>query len=70
MPMVRITYVAENFGEDAEARKAAISSKFAQALSEEMGVGKGDVWVVFDDVGAKDWFVGPESVKEMRSRSS
>jgi len=70
MPMVRIAYVAENLGEDAEVRKAAIASKVSQALSDEMGVAQGGVWVVFENVGAKDWFVGPKSVKEMRSKSS
>jgi 4-oxalocrotonate tautomerase len=68
--MVRIAYVAENLGEDAEVRKAAIASKVSQALSDEMGVAQGDIWVVFENVGAKDWFVGPKSVKEMRSKSS
>ncbi|MCB1497455.1 MAG: tautomerase family protein [Bauldia sp.] len=69
MPMVRIAYVAETLGEDAQARKAAIASKVSQALSDEMGVAQGDVSVVFENVGARDWFVGRESVKEMQSKS-
>ncbi|MEP0324852.1 tautomerase family protein [Bauldia litoralis] len=70
MPMVKITYVAENLGDDAEARKTAVAGKVSQAIAEEMGVNASAVWVVFEDVGAKDWFVGPESVKEMRAKSS
>ena len=70
MPMVKITYVAENLGADAEARKTAIAGKVSQAMADEMGVKTTDVWVVFEDVGAKDWFVGPQSVKEMRKKAS
>lgn len=70
MPMVNITYVRENLGADAEARKTAVAGKVAQALADEMGVSPGAVWVVFEDVGAADWYVGPESVAEMRKKKT
>ncbi len=70
MPMVKITYVRENLGDDAEARKTAVADRVSQALADEMGVKATAVWVVFEDVGAADWFVGPESVKEMRKKKS
>lgn len=64
MPMVTVNYVREKLGADASERKAAIAAKVAEAVAEGIGVASGDVWVVFNDVGAADWYVGHESVAE------
>lgn len=68
MPFVNIRFVRENITENAAARKAAVADKVSKVISEEMGVSQGDVWVVFEDVGAADWFVGPESVADLRKK--
>ena len=68
MPFVNIRFVRENITENAAARKAAVAHKVSKVISEEMGVSQGDVWVVFEDVGAADWFVGPESVADLRKK--
>lgn len=70
MPMVKISYVRENLGADAAERKAAAAEKISQAMADEMGVAQKAVWVVFEDVGAADWFVGPESVADMRKKNT
>lgn len=69
MPMVNIKIVREALAADPEAKKAAIAEKVAAAISTATGLPKTSVWVVFDEVAAKDWYVGDESVAAMRSRS-
>jgi 4-oxalocrotonate tautomerase len=68
MPMVNIKIVRENIGADPEAKKARIAARVADAISEETGIAKTSVWVVFDEVAAKDWWVGDESVEQRRQR--
>ena len=37
------------------------------AVSEVAGVSEDVVWVVFEEVDAQDWYVGRQSVQEMRA---
>ncbi len=69
MPFVNIRIVKEVIASDAEAKKSAIAAKVAAAITEVTGVGKDDVWVVFEEVAARDWYVGSTSV-ETRRRSA
>jgi 4-oxalocrotonate tautomerase len=66
--MVNIQLVREAIAADPEAKKASIAEKVAAAVSEATGLPKTSVWVVFEEVAAKDWFVGDESVAEMRRK--
>jgi len=68
MPMVNIQLVREAIAADPEAKKAAIAEKAAAAVSEATGLPKASVWVVFEEVAAKDWCVGDESVAELRRK--
>ncbi|KAB2860362.1 MAG: 4-oxalocrotonate tautomerase family protein [Bauldia sp.] len=68
MPFVNIRFVRENITENAEAKKAAIADKVSKAIGEAMGISPGSVWVVFEDVGAADWYVGPDSVETLRKK--
>jgi 4-oxalocrotonate tautomerase len=68
MPFVNITYIDENIAADPEGKKAAVAKKIAQAISEEMGVTETSVWVVFQNVTARDWYVGEESVEQRRRK--
>lgn len=70
MPLVKINSVAGNLGDNPDAGKKVIATKIAQVLADEMGLSTSDVWVVFEDIDAADWFVGPESVRELRSKTS
>ena len=47
MPFVSIKFVKENIAADPEGKKARIADRVAQAVSDEMGVAKHDVWVGF-----------------------
>ena len=63
MPFVNIRIVREVIADDVGRKKAAIADKVANAISEVAGVGKDDVWVVFEEVAARDWYVGTSSVE-------
>ena len=68
MPFVNIRIVKEVIADDPEGRKSAIAEKVAQAINEVTGVGKDDVWVVFEEVAARDWYVGETNVETRRRR--
>lgn len=66
MPFVNIRIVREVIAADPDGKKAAIAKKVAAAIVEATGVGENDVWVVFEEVAARDWYVGPISVETRR----
>ena len=66
MPFVNIRLVKEVIADDPAGKKAKIAKSVTQAITENTGLGNDDVWVVFEEVAAKDWYVGQTSVQEMR----
>jgi 4-oxalocrotonate tautomerase len=68
MPFVNIRIVKEVIADDPAGKKAAIASKVTAAIVAATGLSDKDVWVVFDEVGARDWYVGPTSVEAMRGK--
>ena len=67
MPFVNIRLVREVIASDPERKKAAIAKKVVTAIIEETGLTPDDVWIVFEEVAAHDWYVGPTSVETRRS---
>jgi 4-oxalocrotonate tautomerase len=67
MPFVSIRLVREVIADDPEAKKAEMGRRIATAVSEVTGLAKDQVWVVFEEIEAADWYVGDRSVKEMRA---
>ena len=67
MPFVNIRLVREVIADDPAGKKAAIAEKVTAAISETTGLNKDDVWVVFEEVAARDWYVGATSVEARRS---
>ena len=47
-------------------RKDRIARRVVETISEEAGVPKEVIWVVFEDVTADDWYVGPTRVSQMK----
>ena len=43
-------------------RKDEIARRVTDAISEETGLPKEAIWVVFEDVAAPDWYVGGTTV--------
>jgi 4-oxalocrotonate tautomerase len=70
MPFVNIRIVRESLVEDGEGKKARIARRVAEAVHEETGVAKSAVWAVFEEVAAKDWYLGEDSVEALRKRRS
>ena len=68
MPFVNIRIVREVIAADPNGKKAEISKAVTQAITKATGVGNNDVWVVFEEVAARDWYVGHTDVETLRSR--
>ncbi|MGE3877047.1 MAG: 4-oxalocrotonate tautomerase family protein [Parvibaculaceae bacterium] len=68
MPFVNIRIVKEVIAADPSGKKAQISKAVTDAITAATGVGKNDVWVVFEEVAARDWYVGDTDVETIRSR--
>lgn len=47
-------------------RKDEISRRVTDAISELAKVPKEAIWVVFEDIKADDWYVGPTRVSQMK----
>ena len=66
MPFVNIRLVKEVIASDPEGKKSAIAKGVVNAVTAATGLTNEDVWVVFEEVAARDWYVGPTSVKTRR----
>ena len=66
MPFVSIRMVKEVIASDPEGKKAAIAEKVTSAIAQATGLGENDVWIVFEEVAARDWYVGPTNVEQRR----
>jgi 4-oxalocrotonate tautomerase len=68
MPFVNIRIVKEAIAADPAGKKAEISKAVTDAITKATGLGKNDVWVVFEEVAARDWFVGDTDVETIRNK--
>ena len=66
MPFVSIRLVKEVIADDPVAKKARIAEGVVKSITETTGLTNDDVWVVFEEVAAADWYVGPVSVGTRR----
>jgi len=62
MPFVTIKILAGHPQE----RKDEISRRVTEAISELAQLPKEAVWVVFEDIGAQDWYVGAATVDSLK----
>ena len=67
MPFVNIRLVREVIADDPETKKAEIARRIVAAITDVTGLTSNDVWVVFEEVAARDWYVGPTSVETHRT---
>ena len=64
MPFVNIRLVEGR----SQQLKDEMSKRVVAAISEVLQLPKDDIWVVFEDVPAGDWYVGSTSVAELRKK--
>jgi 4-oxalocrotonate tautomerase len=68
MPFVNIRIVKEVIADDPKGKKADISKAVTDAIIKATGLTQNDVWVVFEEVAARDWYVGHTDVETIRSK--
>ena len=68
MPFVNIRIVREAIAADPAGKKADISKAVTDAIIKATGLTQNDVWVVFEEVAARDWFMGHTDVETIRSK--
>jgi 4-oxalocrotonate tautomerase len=66
MPFVNIRLVKELIADDPAGKKAAIAKRVSAAITETTGLTDNDVWIVFEEIGARDWTIGPSTVESLR----
>jgi 4-oxalocrotonate tautomerase len=66
MPFVNIRLVREVIADDPKGKKERIARGVVETITSTTGLTGDDVWVVFEEVDAKDWYVGPTSVETRR----
>lgn len=68
MPFVNIRIVKEVIADDPAGKKAQISKAVTDAITAATGLARNDVWVVFEEIAARDWYVGDTDVETIRSK--
>jgi 4-oxalocrotonate tautomerase len=66
MPFVNIQILKGH----SKQRKDEISRRVTAAISEVAQLPKEAVWVVFEDVESDDWYVGGDSVTDIKARKT
>jgi 4-oxalocrotonate tautomerase len=68
MPFVNIRIVKEVIASDPAGKKARIADRLSAVIAEETGLAPDEVWIVFEEVNARDWFLGRTDVETRRYR--
>jgi 4-oxalocrotonate tautomerase len=66
MPFVNIRILKGH----SKQRKDEISRRVTDAISEVAQLPKEAIWVVFEDVESDDWYVGGDSVTDIKARKT
>ncbi len=68
MPFVNIRLVKELIADAPAKTKAAMGKRIAETISEVTGLPPQEVWIVFEEVEAKNWYLGTNDVETLRFR--
>ena len=66
MPFVNVRILEGH----SQQRKDEMSRRITEAISEVAELPKEAIWVVFEDVSAKDWYVGATTVYELKKKGA
>lgn len=68
MPFVNIRLIKELIADAPAEKKAEMTRRIADAISDVTGLPVAEVWIVYDEVSENNWFLGHMSVKEFRAK--
>lgn len=63
MPYIHIDWVSGQGDE----RRDEVAKRVTHAVNEITGIALTDIWVVFRDIEAKEWYIGDRSVADRRA---
>lgn len=66
MPFVNIRIVREAIAADPAGKKAMMGREIAASIAKATGLPETDVWIVFEEVAARDWYLGSTDVETLR----
>jgi 4-oxalocrotonate tautomerase len=68
MPFINVQLAKELIADDPEGKKAELGKRITEAVSGVTGVDQKEVWIVMEEVPARDWFVGGRDVASLKFR--
>jgi 4-oxalocrotonate tautomerase len=68
MPFISVRLARELIADDPEGKKAAIGRQITEAVAGVTGVKSEEIWIVMEEVPARDWFVGGRDVESIKFR--
>ena len=68
MPFINIQLAKELIADDPEGKKAALGRGITEAVTSVTGLKSEEVWIVFEEVPARNWYIGARDVESMKFR--
>lgn len=65
MPFVNIRLVKGLLRDDAAAKKTEMTRRITDAISENTGLPKDQIWVVYEEITNTEWYVGERTVERI-----
>jgi len=65
MPFISIRLVEGTLGEGTPEKKAEIARRIVQAIHEVGGLDKELVWLTYEDITPREWYVGDKKVETL-----
>jgi 4-oxalocrotonate tautomerase len=68
MPFVNIRLVKQVIADDPKGKKDKVARAVTEAIRSVTGLQDEDVWIVFEEVEARDWYLGPTEMETRRAK--
>jgi len=68
MPFINVQLAKELIADDPQGKKAALGQRITEAVTGVTGVKSDEVWIVFEEVPARNWYIGPRDVESIKFR--
>ena len=68
MPFVNIRLVKQVIADDPKGKKDKVARAVTEAIRGVTGLQDEDVWIVFEEIEARDWYLGPTEMETRRAR--